>query len=91
MRADLIVLDIPDDLATLTGDVIIDTSNGYRIDTGALSSKLSEVLLIAPGAVAAQSPMGDLTAGNMTVKKPNSAENAQMLFSGGVKLVYTPN
>ena len=91
MQASLAMVDIASDLAELSGAVTINTSMGYRIDTDVLLAKMSELSLEAPGTVIARTPMGTLTAGNMTVTKPKSADHAQMLFSGGVKLVYTPN
>ncbi len=91
VQANLATVDIASDLTELTGSVIINTSSGYKVTTDALLARMSELSLEAPGTVIAVSPMGTLTAGNMTVTKPKTADHAQMLFSGGVKLLYTPN
>lgn len=91
MQADVAELDISDNVATLTGDVMIDSSSGYHINTASLTALISDTDLTAPETVEATGPVGTLTAGNLRIFTPNSAESAQMLFSGGVKLVYTPN
>lgn len=91
MRAQAAELDISENVATLTGDVMIDSSSGYHIDTQILTALISDTDLTAPETVEATGPAGTLTAGNLRIFTPKSAESAQMLFSGGVKLVYTPN
>ncbi|WP_298858803.1 LPS export ABC transporter periplasmic protein LptC [uncultured Sulfitobacter sp.] len=91
LQADVAELDIAGNTAHLSGAVSMDTSTGYRINTAELTSNISTLDVTAPQRVEATGPLGVFTAGNMRIFSPNDAENTQMLFSGGVKLVYTPN
>lgn len=83
--------DIAQDHASLQGNVNIRTSTGYEITTQTLTSEMSSLWIEAPNALTARSPIGDLTAGAMTLSLPNSSDNAQLLFTNGVKMVYVPN
>lgn len=91
MQADVAELDVADDTALLSGDVLMVTSTGYRINTETMTALLSRLDVRSAGEVAANGPLGKLTAGNMRVFSANEEQDTQMLFSGGVKLVYTPN
>ena len=91
LQADIAELDIGQNTATLRGDVSMVTSTGYRINTAQISSLISTLDLTAEGGVQATGPLGTLTAGNLRVFSPNETDSTQMLFSNGVKLVYTPN
>lgn len=91
LRSDMAELDMKGDTATLEGDVSIVTSSGYRVNTQILRTLISGIEIHAPGTVEAQGPIGTLTAGTMTITSPDAGEATQMLFSDGVKLVYTPN
>ncbi|KIN67967.1 hypothetical protein [Sulfitobacter donghicola] len=91
LQADLVELDIAGNTAALTGHVTLNTSSGYRINTSQLDALVLSLDISAPDKVTATGPLGDLTAGNMRVFSPKDADSTQMLFSNGVKLVYTPN
>jgi lipopolysaccharide export system protein LptC len=91
LQADVAELDIADNTAMLSGDVSMVTSTGYRINTEAMTALLSQLDVSAAGAIEAKGPLGQLTAGSMRLFSANEAKDTQMLFSGGVKLVYTPN
>jgi len=90
LQADVAELDISDNTAVLTGDVSMATSSGYRINTAQITALLSQLDVTASGQVEAKGPLGQLTAGQMRVFSPNEGAGTQMVFSGGVKLVYTP-
>lgn len=90
LKADVAELDIAGNSANLTGAVSMTTSTGYRVQTEQLTSNISTLDVTAPQAVEATGPVGTFTAENMRIFSPNDGENTQMLFSGGVKLVYTP-
>ncbi len=90
LTADLAELDIADDTALLSGDVSLESSAGYRINTDALTARVSALDITAPDGVQAIGPPGRLTAGKMRVFRPKDAEATQMLFSDGVKLIYIP-
>jgi len=91
LNADIAELDIATDSALLSGNVIIETSQGYQLSTEGLNSKVSTIDIIAPNRVTATGPIGQLEAGNMRIFTPNGTESMQMVFSKGVNLVYTPN
>ncbi len=91
LKADVAELDIAGNTAVLIGGVSMATSTGYLVNTDQLTSLISTLDVTAPQFVEATGPLGTFTAGNMRIFSPNDGENTQMLFSGGVKLVYTPN
>lgn len=75
--------------ATLIGGVKIQTTTNYRIETQRLDAQFENLLLETPGTVAAQGPLGDITAGRMVLSSDELTNSAHLLFTGGVKLVYT--
>lgn len=90
VMADMSEFDIANDLAELTGDVVITTSTQYRIISDKLSSRLSAVNLQSPGPVEATGPPGNLSAGRMMMTSTTEGKPAQLIFTNGVKLIYTP-
>lgn len=76
--------------ALLTGNVLIESSTGYRMHTDAMTARLSELDIRAPGEVRATGPAGDLTAGAMQITALGDTQGAQLLFTDGVKLIYDP-
>lgn len=76
--------------AALEGRVHITTSTGYRIDTDRLDARLDALHAETPGSVRATGPLGELTAGRMLLHDAGAGGTAELLFSGGVKLVYRP-
>ncbi|AXI44682.1 hypothetical protein C1J03_00730 [Sulfitobacter sp. SK012] len=91
VQANMARFDIAADMADLEGDVVLETSSGYRMTTRTLTSQMSSFEINAPDAVHAVGPLGVLDAGSMTIKTPQAGENVQLIFNNGVKLVYTPN
>jgi lipopolysaccharide export system protein LptC len=81
---------IETDEARMKGNVLIESSTGYVMRTDLITAQLSELEVIAPGEVRATGPAGDLTAGAMEITTRGEGGNAQLLFTGGVKLVYDP-
>lgn len=77
-------------VAGLRGGVLIATTTGYRIETDRLETHLDTLLATSPGPVTATGPLGELTAGRMRLHEPVPGGPAELLFSGGVKLVYRP-
>lgn len=82
--------DIAGDTATLADTVVITTSTGYRVESDRLITQLSTVDVTSPGPVAATGPFGTLDAGGMTLSKRKEDANTQLVFTNGVKLIYTP-
>lgn len=91
LEANVVELDIAGDTASLTGDVSMVTSSGYHINTDQINALVSTLDITSPQKVYVDGPLGTLTAGKMRVFSPNQGKSTQMVFSGGVKLVYTPN
>ncbi|MDF3414917.1 hypothetical protein HKX54_10670 [Sulfitobacter sp. M57] len=79
--------DIAADSTSLQGDVVINTSNGYRINSDLLVTQMSALGVISPGPVAATGPVGTLDAGAMTL---NAGKPSHLVFTNGVKLIYRP-
>lgn len=73
----------------LDGDVRIETSTGYTLTTERLEGTLGHLDIFAPQEVRGTGPLGDLRAGSLRLDEDASGE-AQMLFTGGVDLLYRP-
>ena len=86
LHAEVAELDIAGDAAELTGQVTLLSSTGYFVT----SERIVALDVTADGGVEATGPLGQLTAEQMRVFTPDETNSTQMLFSGGVKLVYTP-
>jgi len=90
LNAALAKVDAAADRAELAGDVRVTTSTGYRIHSEQMTSNLTTLDITSPGPVDASSPAGDISAGAMTITNRQNEAGSQMLFTKGVKLVYTP-
>ena len=78
------------DSVDLTGDVMVTTSTGYVIESDRLIAQLSALNVTSPGPVRAKSPLGQLDAGGMTLSSDAITKSRQLVFTNGVKLIYTP-
>lgn len=74
--------------ATFTGNVRVETSTGYRLDSPSLWTSLDRTRLEADGPVAALAPFGTIDAGYMTLTAGDAGY--ELVFKKGVKLVYDP-
>lgn len=90
VTAQIAEFDIANDLAELSGDIVIMTSTQFRIVSDKLSSQLSVLNLKSPGPVEATGPAGTLNAGSMLMTSSDDGKPAQLIFTNGVKLIYTP-
>ncbi len=77
--------------ASMDGNVTIETTTGYVIRTEVLEARYDRLFAETPGMVQASGPPGDLTAGKMRLTSDEDSQNAEILFTDGVKLVYKPN
>jgi len=82
--------DIAKDKIALTGSVLIRTSNGYDLRSDMITGDMTALNLTSPGPINGTSPEGDLTAGSMTLTNRANGQGAQLVFTNGVKLVYSP-
>ncbi|MBI6628470.1 LPS export ABC transporter periplasmic protein LptC [Pontibaca salina] len=83
-------IDMRQDLAHFKGDVRITTSTGYVVTTDQLDTALSGVAARTPGPVAGTGPLGDFTAGGMTLKSETPGASVHMHFNRGVRMIYHP-
>ncbi|MFT4961081.1 MAG: lipopolysaccharide export system protein LptC [Paracoccaceae bacterium] len=83
-------LGLAENRATFGGSVKIETNTGYVLETDLLNTSLNSIDANTPGQVTGDGPIGQLTAGNMTIRSEINDGSVHMLFNGGVKLIYTP-
>jgi lipopolysaccharide export system protein LptC len=83
-------LQLSSDRVTLSGDILIESTTGYVARSDLVHARLSELDVSSPGEVSAVGPAGSLTAGNLSISTPVDSSAVQLLFSGGVKLIYDP-
>ncbi|QYK42072.1 MAG: LPS export ABC transporter periplasmic protein LptC [Paracoccaceae bacterium] len=83
-------LDTRGRVLTVEGGVVVQTSDGYRIETEALTAALDRTRLESAGDIAATGPMGRLTAGRMQMSRQAGQAAYVLHFTGGVKLLYDP-
>lgn len=86
--ADTGIVDENQDLAVLSGNVHILTTDGYDIRTSQLSSLLSKIEGESAGAITGYGPPGTLNAGKMLVRTDDETGRILLLFTQGVHLVY---
>jgi len=82
--------DLTKSASTLTGNVVITTSTGYKLASDVLRGEFDALLLESPGPVAGNGPLGTLNAGQMRLYRQAPDANAHLVFTNGVKLVYSP-
>ncbi len=90
LRADAARLDQAAMTAALLGDVHITTTTGYVIDTERLDARLDVIHAESAGAVRATGPIGSIEAGQMLLHHNAETDTAEVLFTGGVVLIYLP-
>ena len=76
--------------ALLDGNVRIVTTTGYDIRTEQLTAQFDTLRAESPGPVTGTGPPGELTAGRMLLTSEEEDGTAHLLFTDGVKLIYSP-
>lgn len=76
--------------AYFSGLVRVQTSTGYTMETGGLTVTLDTGTAVSDGLLEIRAPMGNLTAGQVTFRYDSANTRHQMLFTDGVRLIYTP-
>ena len=75
----------------LEGAVVLDTSDGYHIETGLLEIDLDAKTANGPGAVSGSGPSGQIEAGSFRVESgEDGAGDGKIWFENGVRLVLIP-
>jgi len=76
-------------IAALAGEAVVETSDGYRIETDEAEARLDMTLVETLGPVRGEGPVGEFDAGRMVLNH-SEAEGYVLRFEGGVNLVYRP-
>jgi lipopolysaccharide export system protein LptC len=66
------------------------TSSGFEMETNGLIAELETGLVTSDGLLEIRAPFGKLTAGKVTFRVSATNTGQQMLFTDGVRLIYTP-
>lgn len=77
-------------IVEMRGGVEITSSTGYVLTTQTLTSGTDRIEVESHGPVYGEGPLGELEAGKMRIVTIEDSEDVQMLFTGGVKLIYLP-
>ncbi|SHH51647.1 LPS export ABC transporter periplasmic protein LptC [Marivita hallyeonensis] len=78
------------DRLLLRDGVVLQSSSGYTVRTDGLDAAIDRVEIDSTGPVDADGPGLVLTAGRLRVEEIAETSDIQLLFTDGVKLVYTP-
>lgn len=76
--------------ARLDGNVNVTTTTGYHMTTETLNARIDRLEAETAGHVSGTAPAGQLEAGRMILKSGEESGTAQLIFTDGVKLLYTP-
>ena len=81
-----------DKTLVLEGGVVLDTSDGYHIETGLIEIDLGAKTANAPGPVSGTGPRGQINAGSFRAAAGEGAAGAgQIWFENRVRLVFIPD
>ncbi len=76
--------------ASLSGDVLVTSSNGYDVTTQELVLNLDQGTARSDTEIQGKGPAGHFTAGAMEMTHSEETDTTRFLFTNGVKLIYTP-
>jgi len=77
-------------VARFLGLARLATSNGYEMETNGLIANLETGRVTSDGLLEIRTPFGQLTAGRVTFQVASENTAQEMLFTDGVRLLYTP-
>lgn len=77
-------------IARFLGLARLSTSNGYEMETNGLVAELETGRITSNGLLEIRAPFGDLTAGRVTFQAAIDGNAQEILFTDGVRLLYTP-
>ena len=89
-RADEARIDPAAHLLQLDGSVLLETSDGLRLETARLMVHLDRTRVESPGPVLARSPRGDISADRFVLDRSGGNGQEVLVFKGNVKLLYRP-
>lgn len=76
-------------VARFLGLARIETSSGYELETNGLIVSLQSGIVTSEGLLEVRAPLGALSAGAVRFDVPSENEGLRMLFTDGVRLLYT--
>jgi lipopolysaccharide export system protein LptC len=74
---------------SLAGGVVLESSDGYRVESDRVEALLDATRVETAGAVTGTAPMGRIEAGRAVVVREPAGDYV-LRFEGGVKLLYQP-
>jgi lipopolysaccharide export system protein LptC len=84
-------LDIPAEALALSGDVRIETSDGYKVRAERVDLDLAAGTLEAGDTVATEGPFGTIDSASLRIVPADAqGETHRFLFGGGVRVLYEP-
>ncbi len=84
------ILNFKAQTARLNGLSRVTTSSGYTMETVGLTANLTTGEIVSDGYLEIQAPFGELSAGKVRIMISKDGTGQQMLFTQGVRLLYTP-
>ena len=82
--------DLPANASRLQGNVVITTSSGFELASAELTAEFDTLVLESPGPGQGRGPLGTIDAGQMRLERKAAGQGAQLVFTNGMKLIYTP-
>jgi len=76
-------------IARFLGLARIETSNGYELETNGLIVSLQSGIVTSEGLLEVRAPFGEISAGTVRFEVPSENDGQRMLFTDGVRLLYT--
>lgn len=76
-------------VARFLGLARVATSNGYEMETNGLIADLRSGVVMSDGLLEVRAPFGEISAGNVRFAVTSEALGQQMLFTNGVRLLYS--
>ena len=76
-------------VARFLGLARVATSNGYEMETNGLIADLKSGVVMSDGLLEVRAPFGEISAGNVRFAITSEALGQQMLFTNGVRLLYS--
>ncbi len=83
-------IDQKNNAASLSGDVRVLTSDGYRVEADRIEARFDTLHADTMGPVRGKAPAGRIEAGRLVISSDAESGRAHLLFSNGVKLIYQP-
>lgn len=79
-----------DERLSLTGDVVLETSDGYRIETPSVEVDLAAKTAEAPDRLHAAGPRGSIEADRVQVVRGEGEDEVTLRFEGNVRVNWLP-